>query len=189
MDQGPQARDGDSLSCDDLRNYDQSLSIVARIQNARLVNFALLRRIICRAAQKTLSELKNGKVQRRLAVRRTNPSCKLRQAVEKNRLFRISRVFGNEQYGPYIRTEIRRFCNGRVAKSVSTRSAACPESKKIQMFSTLAQITSCLRRFAGIESGGCCGYPHDFSLEKRAISPRWPHFFHIGRDLGSLHLL
>jgi hypothetical protein len=68
------------------------------------------------------------------------PDLKLRQVVGKNKLFRIRRVFGNEQYEPYIRTEIRRFYNGRVVKGVSERSPACPESKKTRMFSTSAQI-------------------------------------------------
>jgi uncharacterized membrane protein YeaQ/YmgE (transglycosylase-associated protein family) len=36
--------------------------------------------------------------------------------------------------------------------------------------------------------GGCC-YPHVFAPDKRTISSRRPHFFHTGRDPGSLHLL
>jgi hypothetical protein len=32
-------------------------------------------------------------------------------------------------------------------------------------------------------------HPHVFAPEKRTISSRRPHFFHTGRDPGSLHLL
>ncbi len=32
-------------------------------------------------------------------------------------------------------------------------------------------------------------HPHVFAAWKRTISSRWPHFFHPGRDPGSLHLL
>src|SRR5579872_369716 len=32
-------------------------------------------------------------------------------------------------------------------------------------------------------------YPHVFAPDKRTISSRRPHFFHTGRDTGSLHLL
>ena len=32
-------------------------------------------------------------------------------------------------------------------------------------------------------------YPHVFAPDKRTISSRRPHFFHTGRDPGSLHLL
>ena len=32
-------------------------------------------------------------------------------------------------------------------------------------------------------------YPHAVAPDKQTISSRWPHFFHTGRDLGSLHLL
>src|ERR1017187_5863620 len=32
-------------------------------------------------------------------------------------------------------------------------------------------------------------YPHVFAPDKRTVPSCWPHFFHTGRDTGSLHLL
>jgi hypothetical protein len=47
-------RDIRQSSCDEPRNYDQSLSIIARIQESRMVNFALPCRATCRTARKEL---------------------------------------------------------------------------------------------------------------------------------------
>jgi hypothetical protein len=73
------------------RNYDQSLSIIARVQYAGLVNFALPQRTISKAARRALPELNDSQDWRL-------PTCQLKASFQemvrraKTRIFTTSRI-------------------------------------------------------------------------------------------------